>query len=207
MTEEQGKKAFRERLKALCPLVDYMRLMLAAARHAFNRHSRTQLEEMARLHKTFTLEIDPFFEQVEAGLKKTSATDKPYLLKLQKILTNLELMTDRIAGLAEPLRYKAKQGAILSDQDVFAVNNVFSQLGGLLRTLVDIFQINDPSLKAYVLQESQRLSGGAFRSETDHETRMMDTPGRPDAWSVYLAILEVSREMVGHLEDIIKSLD
>jgi hypothetical protein len=76
-----------------------------------------------------------------------------------------------------------------------------------MRSLVDIFQLNDASLKAYVLQESQKLSGGAFRSETDHEARMMDTPGQPDAWSVYLAILEVSREIVAHLEDIIKSLD
>mgnify|MGYP005837100447 CR=1 FL=1 len=206
MTEEQREKAFREQLKALCPLVDQVRLMLAAARHAFNRHSQAQLEEMASLHKTFTLEIDPCFERVKKGLTKASAAEEPYLPKLQQILTDLELMAHKVAGLAEPLRYKANKGALLSDQDVFAINNVFSQLGGLLQTLVDIFQINDASLKAYVRQEIQKLSGGWFQSGTDHQTGMMDTPGQPAAWSVYLAILKVSREVVGHLEDIVKNL-
>jgi Na+/phosphate symporter len=144
---------------------------------------------------------------VEKGLKKGSAADKPYLLKLQKILTNLELMTDKIARMAEHLRHKANHGAILSDQDFFAVNNLFSQLTGFMRSLVDIFQINDASMKAYVLRESDKLTAGWFRSETDHETRMMDSPGQPDAWSIYLAILELSREILGHLEDIVKSLD
>lgn len=207
MAEEPRQKAFRDQVKALCPLVDHMRLMLAAARHAFNRHSQTQLEEMARLHQTFTLEIDPWFEKVKKDLRKASADDKVYLVKLEKILTDLELMAHKVAGLAEQLRYKAKKGAILSDQDFFAVNNLFSQLTGFMRSLVDILQVNDASMKAYVLQESQKLSSGWFRSETDHETKMMDTPGQPDAWSIYIAILDVSREVVGHLEVIIKSLD
>ena len=129
------------------------------------------------------------------------------LFFLAEILTDLELMAHKVAGLAEQLRYKAKKGAILSDQDFFAVNNLFSQLTGFMRSLVDIFQVNDASMKAYVLQESQKFTGGWFRSETDHETRMMDTPGQPDAWSIYIAILEVSREVVGHLEEIVKSLD
>ncbi len=207
MGEEQRQQDFKDQVKALCPLVENMRLMIAAARHAFNRHSQAQLEEMARLQQDFTLDIDPFFEQVERGLKKGSAADKPYLLKLQKILTNLELMTDKIARMADHLRHKANHGAILSDQDFFAVNNLFSQLTGFMRSLVDIFQINDASMKAYVLQESDNLTAGWFKSETDHETKMMDTPGQPDAWSIYLAILEISREILGHLEDIVKSLD
>lgn len=207
MGDEQRQQDFQDQLKALCPLVDNMRLMIAAARHAFNRHSQAQLEEMTRLQQAFTLDIDPFFEQVEKGLKKGAAADKPYLLKLQKILTNLELMTDKIARMADHLRHKANHGAILSDQDFFAVNNLFSQLTGFMRSLVDIFQINDASMKTYVLQESHKLTAGWFRSETDHEARMMDTPGQPDAWSIYLAILELSREIVGHLEDIVKSLD
>lgn len=207
MGEEQRQQDFKDQVKALCPLVENMRLMIAAARHAFNRHSQAQLEEMARLQQDFTLDIDPFFEEVERGLKRGSAADKPYLLKLQKILTNLELMTDKIARMADHLRHKANHGAILSDQDFFAVNNLFSQLTGFMRSLVDIFQINDASMKAYVLQESDKLTAGWFKSETDHETKMMDTPGQPDAWSIYLAILEISREILGHLEDIVKSLD
>jgi Na+/phosphate symporter len=207
MLEGQRAKAFQDQLRALCPLVDNLRLMIAAARHAFNRHSQAQLEEMAELHRTFTLAIDPFFLQMEASLKKGSAAAKPSLLKFQGILTHLELMAARIAGLADQLRYKANHGAILSDQDFFAVNNLFSTLTGFMRTLVDIFEVGHPSLKAYVLQESQKLTDAWFNSETAHEAGMMDTPGQPDAWSVYLAILEASREIAGHLKDIVKSLD
>ncbi|MEJ2069546.1 MAG: hypothetical protein P8X65_02870 [Syntrophobacterales bacterium] len=207
MAEKQTNNAFQDQLQALCPLVDNMRLMIAAARHAFNRHSEAELEEMGRLQKDFTLEIDPFFEEVEAGLKKASEDDKSHLLKLQKILTNLELMTDKIAGLADHLRRKAKQGAILSDYDFYSVNNLFSHLSGFLEILVDIFQVNDAPTRAFVLQESQKIRDVWFRSETDHETRMMDTPGQPNAWSIYLAILEVSREVMGYLEEIVKSLE
>jgi Na+/phosphate symporter len=207
MTAEQSEQTFQEKLKELCPLVDDVRLMVEAARHAFNRHSQAQLEQMSELHKDFTLDIDPFFEDVEAGLKKGSGDDQPYLTRLQNILTHLELMAGRVASLADQLRYKANHGVILSEEDFFVVNNLFSQLTGFLHSLVDILQVNDPSLKAYVLQESQKQTDLWFRSEEDHRTRMMDSPGQPDAWSVYLAILERSREIAGHLADIIKSLD
>jgi Na+/phosphate symporter len=207
MTEIHTEQAFMEQLKALCPLVDNIRLMVEAARHVFNRHSQAQLEKMAELQKDFTLDIDPFFEDVEEGQKNGSAEDQPYLIKLRNILTHLELMADRVSGLADHLRYKANHGVILSEEDFFVVNNLFSQLTGFLHSLVDIFQINDPSLKAYVLEESQKQADLWFRSEEDHRTRMMDTPGQPEAWSVFLAILERSREVTGHLADIIKSLD
>jgi Na+/phosphate symporter len=207
MVEERRNQDFKEQLKALCPLVDNIRLMVEAARHAFNRHSQTQLEKIAELHKDFTLDIDPFFEDVEAGLKNGSGGSQPYLTRLQNVLTHLELMAGRVASLGDQLRYKANHGVILSEEDFFVVNNLFSQLTGFLHSLVDILQVNDPSLKAYVLQESQKQTDLWFRSEEEHRTRMMDSPGQPDAWSVYLAILERSREIAGHLADIIKSLD
>jgi|UniRef100_A0A7V6A2R8 Na+/phosphate symporter len=206
MTEIQSEQAFREKLKALCPLVDSVRFMVEAARHAFNRHSQAQLENIAELHNNFTLDIDPFFEDVEGGLKNGSADDQPYLSRLQNILTHLEVMADGVAGLADQLRYKANHGVILSEDDFFVVNNLFSQLTGFLHSLVDVLQVNDPALKAYVLQESQKQTDLWFRSEEDHRARMMDTPGQPDAWSVYLAILERSREIVGRLVAIIKNL-
>jgi Na+/phosphate symporter len=207
MTEIRAEQAFKEKLQALCPLVDNIRLMVEAARHAFNRHSQAELEKMAALHRDFTLDIDLFFEDVEGGIKKGAGDTQPCLTKLQNILTHLELLADRVASLADHLRYKANHGVILSEEDLFVVNNLFSQLTGFLHSLVDIFQVNDPSLKAYVRQESQKQTDLWFRSEADHRTRMMDSPGQPDAWSVYLAILSASREAAGHLMEIVKSLD
>jgi len=206
MAEALKEKAFRDKLKALCPTVDNLRLMLGAARHAFNRHSRAKLEELAGLQDEITLDLDPFFEQLEAGRRKSPEADKPDLLKLQGILSHLELMADKIVGLADPIRRKGNQGAILSDKDFCHVNDLFSQQMGLMRALVDIFLYDDASLKAYVLHESQKLRGVCSLEEVEHETRMMDGPGQFNAWSVYLAILDRFREILGHLIDIVKTL-
>ena len=70
MAEELKKEAFLNQLKALCPTVDNLRLMLGAARHAFNRHSLAKLEEIARLKDDITFALDPIFEQVEAASGK-----------------------------------------------------------------------------------------------------------------------------------------
>jgi len=83
---------------------------------------------------------------VEGGLGKSSEADKPYLLKLQGIITHLELMADKIAGLAEPIRRKGNHGAILSDRDFFHINDLFSQQMGFMRALVDIFHYDDVSI-------------------------------------------------------------
>jgi Na+/phosphate symporter len=206
MAEELKKETFLDQLKALCPTVDNMRLMLGAARHAFNRHSQVELEKISRLQDTFTQDIDPFFEQVEAGLKKASEADKPDLLKLQRILTHLELISNKIYGLAESIRLKGNHDVIFSDKDFFHVNDLFSQQAGFMRALVDIFQHNDAALKAYVLNESRQIMEACFRDEVNHETRMMDSPGQPDAWSIYIAILEHFRDILGHLITIVESL-
>ena len=206
MAEDLKKEAFFDRLKALCPTVDKLRLMLGEARHAFNRHSLAKLAEIARLQEDITFDLDPIFEQVEVGLKKISEADKRYLLKLQGILSHLELMADKIAGLADPIRRKGNHGAILSDQDFFHVNDLFSQQMGLMRALVDIFHYNDPSLKAYLLHEAQTIKDSCFLDEGEHETRMTWSFGQPDAWSIYLDILSHSREILGHLMDLVKIL-
>jgi Na+/phosphate symporter len=206
MAEELKKKAFLGQLKALSPTVDNLRLMLGAARHAFNRHSLAKLEEMARLQDEVTFALDPVFEQVEAGLRKSSETDKPYLLKLQGIITHLELMAHKIAGLAEPIRRKGNHGAILSDRDFFHINDLFSQQMGFMRALVDIFHYDDVSLKAYLQYESQKLKDTCFLNKMEHGSQMTESLGQPDAWSIYLDILEHSREILGHLMDILKIL-
>ena len=207
MAVELKKKAFLDQLKALCPTVDNLRLMLGAARHAFNRHSLAKLEEIARLKDEITFALDPIFEQLEGGLGKRSEVDKPYLLKLQGIVTHLELMANKIAGLSEPIRRKGNHGAILSDKDFFHINDLFSQQMGFMRALVDIFHYDDASLKAYLLFEGQKLRDSCFLNSVEHGSRMTDSLGQPDAWSIYLDILDHSREILGHLMDILKILD
>jgi hypothetical protein len=62
-------------------------------------------------------------------------------------------------------------------------------------------------MKAYLLYEGQKLRDSCFLDEVEHGTLMTDSLGQPDAWSIYLDILEYSREILGHLMDILKILD
>ena len=206
MTEEPSQ-VFQEKLKRLCPLVDQIRLMLGAARHGFNRHSLAKLEEIVRMRNTFTLAIDPFFTEVEAALRKAPQELRPYLVKFQGVISELELLADSVSKLEEPIRRKGNQGTILSDEDFFHVNDLFSRQTGLLRALVDILQQNDPALKAYVLNECRKLKDECFQDRAAHGARMIDSPGRPASFAIYLAILERFRDTVGHLEEIVTGLD
>ena len=205
MAEELKKEAFRNQLKALCPTVDNLRLMLGAARHAFNRHSQAKLEEIAQLQDTITFELDPIFEQIEVALDKSSKTDNPYLIRLHGVLSHLELISHKIAGLADPIRRKGNQGAIFSDTDFFKINDLFSQVTGLMRALVDIFLYDDPSLKAYVQNESQKVKETCYQGEIEHGTQMMDSPGQHNAWSIYITMLDRFGEILDHLMDIGRS--
>ena len=206
MAEKLKMEAFLSRLKELCPTVENLRLMLVAARHAFNRHSQAELAEIARLQEDIIFDLDPIIEQLATDLEKGTEVDKPDLLKLQGVVSQVELMTDKIARLAEPIRRKGNRGAILADKDLFCINDLFSQQTGFMSTLVDIFHINDASLKAYVLNEGEKLRDSCFRNEVEHETRMMDSPGQAGAWSIYIDLLNRFREILGHLINIVKSL-
>ncbi len=207
MTGESKKEAFLLLMKELWPTMDNLRLMLVAARHAFNRHSQAELAEIARLRDDIILDLDPIFEKLEINLKNCTEGEKPDLLKHQGIVFQMEAMADKIAKLADPIRRKGNRGAILADQDLFFINDLFSRLTGVMSTLVDIFHINDASLKAYVLTEGEKLRDSCFRNEAEHETRMMDSPGQADAWSIYIDLLKRFREILGHLLNIVKSLD
>jgi len=206
MPEKLKREAFLSRLQGLCSTVENMRLMLVAARHAFNRHSQAELAEIARLREDIIFDLDPIFEKLETDLKKGAEVDKPDLLKLQEIVSQVELMSDKIARLADPIRLKGNRGAILADKDLFCINDLFSQQTGFLSTLVDIFHINDASLKAYILTEGEKLRESCLRNEVEHETRMMDSPGQGGAWSIYIDLLNRFREILGHLINIVKSL-
>lgn len=207
MAEVLKRETVLSRLQELNPTVENMRLMLGAARHAFNRHSQAKLAEITELLEDITLDLDPIFEDLEADLEKASEADQPELLKLKEIVSQVELMAHQIAGLAEPIRRKGNKGAILADKDLFCINDLFSHLTGFMRTLVDIFQINDASLKAYVLTEGEKLRDDCFRNETEHETRMMDSPGQAGAWSIFIDLLNGFRNILGHLLNIVKVLE
>jgi len=206
MTLETVKQPLVPQLKDLVATVENLRRMLGAARHAFNRHSLAKLEEMAQLRDDIILDLDPWFEQVDAELKKAPAASRDNLLKIKEILTGLEVMADAIARLADPIRRKSNHGAIFGDKEFFQINDLFAQFAGLLRALVDLFLYQDASLKVYVHQECQKMKSLCFAEENDHATQMMDSPGQHGAWSIHLDMLDRFREAMKNLVMIVDLL-
>jgi len=207
MVQAFTHKAFVAELQALRPTVDNIRNMLGAARHAFNRHSVKELETLAALHRTVTLELDLVFEKVENLMANKASGEQTWLPRLQGLLTHLEIMTAHVAALAEPIRMKCKSGALFTDEDVFFINNFFSKLTGFMRGLVDVFKYRDPLLRKYLLTEAEALLAECFAIAQDHETRMMDGFGHPQAWGIFLAILDQGRLILRHFMDVVRMLD
>lgn len=207
MTAVFTEKDFRQQLAALVPLVDTLRNMLGAARHAFNRHSLPQLEELARLRDSFTLDVDPFFQDVEEGLKSPSEGAKVWLLRLQGILTHLELMAENIGDLADPIRRKITANVILGDKDLIFINDLFSRHTGLMRGLADIFAKDNAALRQYISGVCDKGIEECFAAAKDHESRMMDTLGQMHGWSIFLSMMDHARVVLRHLKDSVTILE
>ncbi len=185
MTEESQQKAFRERLIALCPIIDHLRGRLGAARHSSNRNRAVELEELARIQDQATLDLNLVFEQVETDLQKKPEACRPPLLRLQRILTHLEIIAANITATANPILQKIKRGVVFGDKDFFQVNQLFTQLTGFMRGLTDLFHHpEDFLIRDYLLTEWKNVVDGCFAAATDHEARMMDGFGQPEGWAV-----------------------
>ncbi|MBM4284018.1 MAG: hypothetical protein FJ128_02045 [Deltaproteobacteria bacterium] len=206
MAGELTEKGWRQELRALCPLVQNLRLMVGAARHSFNRHSTAHLAEMIQLGDNVTVNIDPFFEKAEKGLKGTAEPDRARWQRLHDLLTHLELMAVAIVSLEYPIREKIKDNIIFSDADVFYLNNLFSRQTGLLRTLEDVLHQDNASLKSYLLTEGRRVVDESFEAAANHETHTLESMGQPRAWSVYLSLVDRHREILKHLLHIVQTL-
>jgi hypothetical protein len=139
MAEALKMEAFLSRLQQLGPTVENMRLMLVAARHAFNRHSQAKLEEIARLREDILFDLDPIFEGLATDLEKGSKVDHRST-ELKEIVSQVELMADKIASLASLFAARPTAGPSWRIRSLY-LNDLFSQLTGFMSTLVDIFHM------------------------------------------------------------------
>ena len=198
---------YHNRLVAFSTSIDNIRLMIGAARQAFNRNSLIDLEEIQRLQDIITLDLDGYFEEIEVAQAKPANADNAYLKKLYRILGHLEHLADEIEKMAETIRRKIKESTLIADKDFFHLNDLFTHTKGLLRALADLFHAENPSLKNYLLSEADDLLADCFRAITEHETTMTHSFGHPHAFAIYLEILEKFKLILNHLKDIILIMD
>jgi Na+/phosphate symporter len=207
MKTDYSETYYRAKLAALSASVDHIRLMVGAARQAFNRSSLAELEEIDRLQEIITLDLDEFFEEVELAQAEKAQADNPYLKKLYGVLGHLEHMADEIKKMAEPIRRKIKESTLIADRDYFHVNDLFTHVKGLLRGLADLFHAENKALKTYLLGDADQLLETCFKAATEHETTMSHSFGHPHAFAIYLEMLQKFKLLLNHLINLIKVMD
>jgi Na+/phosphate symporter len=208
MKTEYSGKYYRTTLAALSPSVDNIRQMVGATRHAFNRRSLVELEEIKQLQEDIiTLDLDEFFEEIELAQAEPGNADNFYLRKLYGILGQLEHIADELKKLGEPIRRKIKESALIADKDYFHINDLFTHVKGLLRGLADLFHAENPPLKRYLLGEADHMLEHCFTAATEHETTMTHSFGHPHAFAIYLEMLEKFKLVLNHLKNIVTIMD
>ena len=62
------------------------------------------------------------------------------------------------------------------------------------------FRTENPSLKKYLLSESDDLLEECFRAAAEHETVMTQSFGHPHAFAIYLEMVEKFQLILDHFE-------
>jgi Na+/phosphate symporter len=190
----------------LGPIIDKLRMMVGTARNAFNRNSRSDLDEVKRIKEEVDRDIKEATGQMEIAIPGKSEAEKAALLRLHSILSHLEIMGENIAGLAEPIRKKIQEEVLFTDKAFSQTNYLFNHQTGMLRSLLDIIKTDNDFLKKYVLEEGRVLIQLCLDVATEHETRLIEGLCLPQASPILLAMLDRMRLIWRHVLAIVKLL-
>lgn len=195
--------ALKEHVADLDPVVTKLVAGTGAARDAFNRHSRSSMEEMQNLSRTAAQEIEAALKKLEGEKAQAAAAE---FQRLSGIYKHLQIMSQSMGALADPIQKKIKDGVLFSDKAVAQTNYLFDTQAGLLRSVLDIFKTDNEFLKIYTESEARNLIQTCSNFATEHETRLIEGLCQPQAAPLFLAILENIRIMGQQERDIVKLL-
>jgi Na+/phosphate symporter len=177
-----------------------------AARDAFNRHSRSSMEELRTLNRTAAQELDAALKKLEGRMAKKSEGERLSLTRLANIYTHMRIITQNLGALADPIQKKIKDGVLFSDKAVSQTNYLFDTQAGMLRSVLDIIKTDNEFLKRYTETEARNLVQACFNFATEHETRLIEGLCQPQAAPLFLAILDSMRSMGQHEAEIVQLL-
>jgi Na+/phosphate symporter len=173
--------------------------MIGAARDAFNRHSRTGLDQFKNLQTALTQEIDASIKKLNGYIVQAAPADKTKYTAWRDLLTRLRQLVETMSDLAPSLQKKMKDGVLFSEKAVAQTNRLFDSQAGLLRSILDIIQTDNDYLKKFVREEGLKIQRECADFATEHESRLIEGLCTPQAAPLFLAILEKFRQM-GQLE-------
>lgn len=193
-----------ELLDALSPTIENLRRMLGAARHAFNRNSLEDLQELTRLRGVASGEIKKTLEQLARTTAEKSEAEPVSLVRIHEILNHLQLICENITALVEPIRKKNLDKLLFTDKAFFDVNYIFTHQTGLMRSLLDIVRTDNQLLRRYAEEEGQNLIQVCLNAATEHENRLIEGICLPQASPVFLGMLDHMRIICRHVLGIVK---
>jgi len=166
----------------------------------------TSLEQLKQLHGDLDRNIKDTEDEYGNLVAKASGAQRAALIRLQSVLTHLQMMGDNLAELANPIGKKMKEGILFSDKAVSQANQLFNHLSGIFRSILDILKTDNQFLKGYVLEEGQRLTQDCNDFATEHEARLIEGVCLPQAAPLFLAMLDGMRTMAQRAMNIAKIL-
>jgi len=193
-----------ELVDALSPVIENLRRMLGAARHAFNRNNLEDVQELTRLRGVTSQEIKATLEQVESATAKRPEAERIRLVRIHEILNHMQLICENIAALGEPIRKKILDKLLFTDKAFFDVNYVFTHQTGLMRSLLDYLKTDNQLLRKYSEEEAQNLIEVCLNAATEHENRLIEGICLPQASPVFLGILDHMRLICRHVLGVVK---
>jgi len=191
-----------EHLAHVGSVADKLISMLGAARDAFNRHRRHYLEDLQKKGREVADEIDAAKSGLEQILSEQTNEQRIALLRYHSILSHEQIMAEKIAALTEPLSRKIQNGVLFSNKAVSEANFIFDRQAGILRSLLDVVQTGNESLKEQVMDEGDRLADACIEFATEHEHRVIEGLCLPQAAPIFLSILDLFRTMARHDREI-----
>ncbi len=187
-----------EQAAVLGPSIDKLLSMMGAARDAFNRHSRTSLQQLQNLAGGVVQDFAGILAQLKSLLSKKPEAERFGLIRLHGILSSLEIVGQNLGGLVQPLEKKIKDGVLFSDKAVTQTNYLFDQHAGMIRSILDIVKTDNDFLKKYLLEEARKLVQACADFATEHEDRLIEGVCLPQAAPIFLAILDRFRTIGEH---------
>lgn len=99
-----------EQAAVLGPNIDKLLTMMGAARDAFNRHSRTSLQELQNLAGSVAQDFSAISTQLRTLITRKPEAERSGLTRLLSILSPLEVIGQNLGGLTQPIEKKIKDG-------------------------------------------------------------------------------------------------
>ncbi|MDD5643540.1 MAG: hypothetical protein PHX53_17955 [Syntrophales bacterium] len=199
--------ALKEHSGELAVIVGNLVAGTGAARDAFNRHSRSSMEEMRTLIRTAAQDLEAALKHLDEQMARKSPGEGAALKRLASVYNRLQIIAQNLDALADPIHKKIKDGVLFSDKAVSQTNYLFDTQAGMLRSVLDIIKTDNEFLKRYTETEARNLVQACNNFATEHETRLIEGLCLPQAAPLFLAILENMRMIGQHEAEIVQLLN